>query len=187
MPLARYRIGLSNWPGAPGVMTFYLGTSVADFTAIRTFCNAIKDAFPNGFTFQFPSSVDIINEANGQLTNSVAVAPQVAVSSISAANPYAGSAGALIRWSTSGFVNGKRVQGRTYCVPLAAAQFANDGSLAGATITLLGNAATALIAAYGDGIKVWARPKEGVRPGAFFTALNATVPDLAVVMRSRRI
>lgn len=186
MPLIRYRVGMGNWPGAPGVMTFYFGTSVADFTPVRTFILAIKDLFPNGLTFSFPTSVDIINEATGQLTNSTAVAGQTASASISTAAPYAGSAGGLIHWNTSGFVNGRRVAGRTYCVPMLANGFANDGSLAGTTITTMQNAATALIAAFGDGLKVWSRPKEGVRPGAFFTALSATVPDLAVVMRSRR-
>lgn len=187
MPLARYRLSMGNWPGAPGVMTLYFGTSVADFTAVRTFITSIKDLFPNGLTFSFPTTLDIINEATGQLTNATAIAGQTAAASISTAAPYAGSAGALIHWNTSAFVNGRRVAGRTYCVPLANSNFANDGSLSGSAITTLQNAATALIAAYGDGLKVWSRPKEGVRPGAFFTALSATIPDLAVVMRSRRI
>lgn len=187
MPLARYRIGMGNWPGAPGVLTLYLGTTVADFTPIRTFITAIKDTFPNTLTFSFPTSIDIINEATGQLTNSVAVAPTAPISSTSTAAPYAGSAGALIHWGTSAFVAGRRVAGRTYLVPQANASFASDGSLSGTVITTIQNAATALIAAYGDGLKVWSRPKEGVRPGAFFTALSASVPDLAVVLRSRRI
>jgi hypothetical protein len=192
MPLQRYRVSWTNWPGAPGVSTHYLSTSVADYAPIRNFYLAIKDLFPNNLTFSFPTTVDIINEATGQLTGTIATTPGAQVVSAAPANPYAGSAGAVIRWSTAAIQNGNRVVGRTYLVPLNQTQYANDGSLSGTPITTIQTAATTLLAAYADGIKVWSRPFAGTpgnpaRAGAYFTALTATVPDLAAVLRSRRI
>jgi len=191
MPLQRYRVSWTNFPGAPGISTHYLSTSVADYAAIRNFYIAIKDLFPNGLTFAFPTTVDIINEATGQLTGLIATTPGANVISANAAGSYAGSAGAVLRWTTAAIQNGNRVVGRTYLVPLNSSQYANDGSLGSTTITTIQTAATTLLAAYADGIKVWSRPFEGTpgnpaRAGAYFTALAATVPDIAAVLRSRR-
>lgn len=199
MPLIRYRVAWSNWPGAPGVSTHYFSTSVADFSPVRAFYLANKDLFPNLLTWTFPTSYDVINEVTGQLSSTVATAPQTAVSSAHSATAYSGTSGAVLRWSTNSVVNGNKVVGRTYLVPLAQDQYFTDGSLVGTFITTVTAAATALLAAYGDGLKVWARPFPGrtndpggkpdipARVGSFHTVVAATVPDFAAVMRSRRI
>jgi hypothetical protein len=204
VPLQRYRVSWTNWPGAPGVTTLYLSTSVADYSHIRTFFNTIKDLFPTNLTFTFPSVVDIINETNGQLTGSIATTPGAVVTSTASSQGYAGSAGGMIRWNTAAIVDGTRVTGRTYLVPLHQNSYFTDGSLVSATITSIQTAATTLLAAYADGVKVFSRPYPGraavgtpgepgykparaARVGSYATALSALVPDLAVVMRSRRI
>lgn len=191
MPLQRFRVGWTNFPGAPGVSTHYLSTSVADYSHIRTFYNAIKDLFPLNLTFTFPTVVDIINEATGQLTGAIAISPPANVISAAASNPYSGTSGAVLRWQTGAIQNGNRVVGRTFLVPLNQSQYFTDGSLTGTAITTIQNAATTLLAAYADGVKVWSRPWVGspgnpARAGAYFTAIGAIVPDLAVVLRSRR-
>lgn len=192
MPLQRFRVGWTNFPGAPGVSTHYLSTSVADYTAIRTFWNTITPLLPNGLTITFPSIVDIINEATGQLTGSIAVTPMAQIVSAAVQQPYSGTSGGVIRWVTPAIQNGNRVTGRTFLVPLHRDQYQNDGSLASTFITTVQTAAVTLLAAYADGIKVWSRPFAGTpgnpaRAGAYFTAIGAVVPDLAVVMRSRRL
>lgn len=197
MTLQRYRVALSNWPGQPGVATHYLSTSVNDYTAIRTFWLAIINWFPQGMTATFPSTTDFINETDGKLISSSAVTPGApAVSSATSAG-YSGVSGALIRWNTGAVVNGNKVVGRTYLVPAERNRYQNDGTIVEADRTTLAAAATTLLAAYGDGVKVWARPYAGrpasegkpaiaARVGSFYTALSAFVPDTAVVLRSRR-
>jgi len=200
MVLQRYRVAWSNWPGTPGVSTHYLSSSVNDYTAIRTFYQAIKDYMPNGLTFTFPSLVDYINEVDGKLVSSTAVTPGAPVTSVAALGSYSGVSGMLIRWNTSAVVNGNKVIGRTYLVPMAQTKYQNDGTPDDTQRTIATTAANALIAAYADGIKVWSRPFAGraatagpppkpaiaARAGAFFTALSASIPDVAVVLRSRR-
>jgi hypothetical protein len=198
MPLIRYRVGWIGWPGLPGVSTHYFSTSVADFAAVRTFYNAIKDHFPNLLTFQFPTSYDIINETDGKLASTVATAPLTQVSSASAAQGYSAATGALVRWNTSAVINGNKVVGRTYLVPLAQQTYANTGTVSTTVTNAIQTAANAMLSSYGDGLKVWARPFKGrtnvpnkpdipARAGSFATALSATVPTTAAVMRSRRI
>lgn len=198
MPLIRYRVSWGNFPGAPGVTTLYFSTSVADFTPVRTFFNGIKDVMPQGLTFSYPTSYDVINESDGKLSTTVATAAQAVSTSITTAGVYSLTSGALIRWNTSAVVNGNKVVGRTYLVPAAGVSYNTGGAVSATTITTCQNAANALLAAYGDGLKIWARPFKGrtgvpgkpdipPRVGSFATALSATMPTTPVVMRSRRI
>lgn len=183
----RYRVSMTNWPGAPGTMTFYLGTAVTDFSPIRTFLNTCSAFVPNGLSFVFPSSVDQFDETTGTLTSTLALTPLTTVTSAAAAGAYAGSAGALIRWVTGSFINGRRVQGRTYLVPMRSPSFGTDGSIDSTTLTSIQTAAAAMIASFGSDLKVWHRPSPGGSNGSAVTVNSATVPDVAVVMRSRRV
>lgn len=196
MPLQRYRVSLANWPGAPGVMTFYLGSGVTDFTPIRTFCNSLTGVMPNGLSFSFPTTVDVFNEANGQLTGSLPATTLATVSSSVTAAAYSGTSGALVRWNTGLIQAGKRVAGRTYVVPLAGSNYDTNGSLSTTCIGLIQGAANTLLTSLTDGLKVWSRPVTADatktppvvgRAGAIATVISAAVPDLAVVMRSRRV
>jgi hypothetical protein len=191
MAMQRFRVTWSNFPGAPGLSTFYLNPSITDYTPIRTFFTAVAGYLPNGLQLTFPSAVDTINESNGQLTASVGITPMNFIQSGVTAGAYSGASGAVVRWQTTGIWHGKRVSGRTYLVPLTSAAYGNDGTLVTAAITTLQGAANTLITSYGDGLRVWARPFAGTatrpaRTGMQFGAISATVPDLAAVLRSRR-
>jgi len=114
MSLQRYRVGITNFPGAPGVTTLYFGTGVTDFTGVKTFFDAIKANFPNGLTFTYPTTVDVINEATGQLTGSVVGTTLASTVSITTASVYSGVSGAIVRWNTGLIQNGKRKRSRTW-------------------------------------------------------------------------
>jgi len=175
------------------VTTLYFGTGVTDFTGVKTFFDAIKANFPNGLTFTYPTTVDVINEATGQLTGSVVGTTLASTVSITTASVYSGVSGAIVRWNTGLIQNGKRVTGRTFLVPLVKECYDTNGTLASGTISGIQTAAAALLSGYGDGLKVWSRPYagapgtgEGARAGIYATVIGQTVPDLAVVLRSRR-
>jgi len=175
-------------------MTFYLAPSVTDFSPIRTLCTALAIQVPNGLSFVFPSSVDLFNETNGQMTSTLAVTPGSTVTSSVTAAAYSGTSGALIRWVSGTFVEGKRVQGRNFIVPLRGAAYETTGSVLASVATALQTAATTMISSFGAGLQVWARPtytttlpKTIVRNGSAATVNSATVPVTPVVMRSRRV
>lgn len=188
MTMIRIRAAWQNWPGAPGVTTFYQDPAVAqaDAASVRTMFNAIAALLPSGLTVTVPATGDLIEENTGALSGSWSVTPAPTVVTGTGTGAYAGNAGAVMHWLTTTVVNGRRVRGRSFIVPLIGSAFFTDGSLATATITTLANAASAMIATTADHFVVWHRPRPGI-PGSKAPVVSSSVPDLAISLRSRRI
>lgn len=198
--LSRVRVAWQNWPGAPGVSTFFYGTTAgslptqAQIDGIRTFFNALSVYIPSGLTIQVPSSGDRINWIDGKLVDTWSVPTTPAVVTGTGAGNYAGNAGAVIHWLTADVVNGKRVRGRTFMVPIVSTAFDSAGSLSSTFINALNGAGTTLVGLADGPPAVWARPftpKPGdtnpARDGSAHQVSSTRVPDLAVSQRSRRI
>ena len=192
MTIQRVRVLMQNWPGAPGYINLYETSAVVDHTPIRTFFNALVGLIPNNLTITVPGSGDIINEGSGAIVGAWTVAAPAVVTGTATGN-YAGGAGAVVDWLTSGVVAGRRPMGRTFLVPLAASAMDGAGSLGPTTISTIQTAALALIAAMGPTFLVWSRPFAGgpggvppARLGTVNPVTSARVPDLAATLRSRR-
>jgi len=180
----RVRCLWQGWPGSPGYTNLYVGTGVINQTEIRTFFNAMVALLPSGLTIQVPNTGDVVDEATGTITGAWTGAANTVVTGTSA-TVYAGSAGACVNWRTSALIAGRRPIGRTFLVPLASAAFQNDGSIATASLSTIQTAATALITNLAGELKVWSRPRPAIA-GANVTVTSSNVPDLAVVLRTRR-
>ena len=192
MTIQRVRVLMQNWPGAPGYINLYETSAVVDHTPIRTFFNALVALIPTGLTITVPGSGDIINEGTGAIVGAWTVAAPAVVTGTSVAS-YAGGAGAVVDWLTSGVVAGRRPMGRTFLVPLGSNAMDGAGSLLSGTISTIQTAANAMIAAMGPTFLVWSRPFPGgpggvppARLGTVNPVTSARVPDLAAVLRSRR-
>jgi hypothetical protein len=192
--LNRVRVSWTNFPGAPGLSTFYLAAGSTNTAPITTFFNSIKDIFPNLLTTTVPSSGDSIDTATNKIVGGWTGSGGGSNASIASANPFSGTSGALVHWDTNAVLNGRRLVSRTYLVPLNQTQYANDGSLNGTVITTITNAATALITALTPSLISYGPPRDAGTLGpddpgkaAISSPItSARVPDLAVVMRSRR-
>lgn len=201
--IVRVNVAWQNWPGAPGVSTFYLSAPAlqANVDSIRTFFNACAGLLPSGMTITVPASGDLINDVDGKITGSWTVATPPAVVTCTAAGQYAGNAGAVVHWLTGSVLGGRRVRGKTFMVPLVSAYEAN-GSLLASAITTLQNAANALVTATSPNLRVFSRPvaahtkydeKTGQptnvpgRNGSNYPVSSAKIPDLAISLRSRRV
>lgn len=192
--LNRVRVAWTNFPGAPGVSTFYLDAATTNTAPLQAFFNSIKDLFPNTLTIQVPNAGDQIDSATNKITGAWVGSGGGTSSSIATANPYSGTSGAMVRWLTNAVLNGRRLSGRTYLVPMNQTQYANDGSLSGTCQTTITTAATTLITAYAGALNIYGPPRDAGTTGpgdpgkAAITSpvIAAIVPDLAVVMRSRR-
>jgi hypothetical protein len=192
MAIKRYRVAWSNFPGAPGVSTHYFDTAATDFTPVRAFYEAVSLRVPNGMTFTYPTTVDVIDETNGQIQitqNATILTPSL--STIAVGN-FSGTSGCAVQWRTPDYVDGNHVVGRTYIVPLGPTFYDTNGSIGAATITALQAAATTLLAALP--MVIWSRPRKAgpggvpaARNGSAHAITAAQVPDVAVVMRSRRV
>ena len=197
--LSRVRVSWQNWPGAPGVSTFYYGTSLgslptqAQIDGIRTFFNTLSSYIPSGLTINVPNSGDQLNWVDGKLTGTWSVPTAPATVTGSGTGNYAGNAGAVIHWLTTDVVNGHRVRGRTFIVPLVSTVYDTGGSLSTTFISALNTAGTTLVGLADGPPAVWARPftdKNGIKPhrdGSAHQVSSTRVPDLAVSQRSRRI
>lgn len=189
----RHRVVWSNFPGAPGYTNFYTGTSVTDSTPFKTFFNAafnfpaggLQTWLPNGTQLTFPASGDVINEADGKITGSWAGTAPSPLTSAATSGPFAGGAGAQVQWQTSLIVDGRRVLGKTFLVPMLPAAMDTNGSLSTTAVTTILAAANALVVALAGELKVFSRPRPTIA-GANAQVIGARVPDLAVSLRSRR-
>lgn len=192
--LNRVRVGWTNWPGAPGVSTFYLSSSSTNLAPLKTFFTAIKDLMPLNLTTDVVNSGDVIDSATGHITGGWVGSGGGQSTSAASTSGYSGASGAVIRWNTDGILNGRRLVGRTYFVPLTSSVYQSDGSLSSAAQASLQAAATALITAYAGALIIYGPPRNTgtngpTDPGKaaqWGSVTAAVVPDLAAVMRSRR-
>jgi hypothetical protein len=192
MEVNRVRVSWTNFPGAPGLSTFYLSSGTTDVTALKSFFSGLVARFPIGLTWQVPTSGDIVDVGTGKITGTWTGTGGGNVTGTATAAPYSGSSGAMVRWITNGVVDGHRLAGRTYLVPLAGNSYDNDGSIGSATQTAIQTAATNLITALGSSFVVYHKARNASgddlgSPGVVSAVSSAIVPDLAVVLRSRRI
>lgn len=184
MALNRVKVNWTGWPGAPGVSTFYVSTTITDLTPLKTFFSAVSAYIPTAVVLDFPNVGDVVEEATGLITGAWA-GPAVTSQSCTGSGNYAGNAGAVINWRTTLLVAGRRVKGRTFLVPLVTTAYDSGGSLSAGFISSVNAAAAALITGWAGGLKVWSRPRPTIA-GAQATVLTGTVPDLAVSLRTRR-
>jgi hypothetical protein len=143
---------------------------------------AVDELIPGQITVTVPSEGREINDLTGDLvgywTDGVPINDSNALT-----QAFAGPAGACINWLTNGVVEGRNVRGRTFLVPLFASAYETDGSLVTGTLTIIRNAATALVNA--GVLKIWSRPRTGI-PGSSWLVVSSRVNDRVSVLTSRR-
>lgn len=182
--LDRIVVRMDGWPGAPGFMTFYVNDGTTGQPAVLDFINAVKSSFDSHITFTVPGEGDIIDDASGVIQGTWTVGSPTTVSG-TGNQQFAAPAGACITWSTGTIVNGRRLRGRTFLVPLIVACYDADGTIGGATLTALRNAASALWVA--ADLKVWHRPTApGALDGSSAAVSGSTVSDRVSILSSRR-
>lgn len=194
--LSRVRIAWTGFPGAPGVTTLYSTATIPNLAAIRTAFAAFAAAMPNTVHGAVESAGDIIEDTTGDLVGAWSSSSVTGFDG-TVVGGYAGPAGAVISWRTSTILDGHRLKGRSFIVPLSANQYQSDGSLVSTEQASLQSAATAMVTAMSSELAVWHRPFPGreatpTRPakaahdGGHGLVTSAVVPDLAAVLRSRR-
>lgn len=187
-----------GFQGAPGYTKFsFMGLSDAASlnqagAAIRQFFEAMKTQLPNGASVTVQSAIPVHEMSNGQLLreDTMTSPPQAVVGTAIAGTLYSGGVGVYVTWNTSAVFEGHKVRGRSYIVPLVLTGAA-DGTLGTGTITLVQNAADALIASQGGKFAVWSRlMTKDDHPvqigGGLSTVTSAVVRDKTGILRSRR-
>lgn len=176
----------TGFPGAPGYTVFYAlpGGSFAD--AIYDFFNTIKPQLPSVVKVQVPNEGAVMNPLTGEITGSWSGTTHPLITG-GAAGKYAASTGACVTWTTGVFIDGRRVKGRTFLVPLESGCYAPDGSLDDGTRTILQGAVDDLVEAGVDHFGIWHRPKpEGSETGQLCEVNAGMIRDRTAVLTSRR-
>lgn len=194
--LYRVRATWTGFAGAPGVSTFYGLVEGALPPRLPAFFTSIVGYLPADVDVQVENTGDIIEDTTGVLTGAWAVDPMTPVH-MTGAGPYPALAGAKANWLTETILDGHRVKGRTFIVPICGSQFDDDGTLSDGILGDLGDAATLLAADSVGDMVIWHRPRAAraaygthpalsARAGGHALVIGANVPDKATVLRSRR-
>lgn len=194
--MLRATIRWAGFSGEPGYTNLHFSKSgdidgaVLDQTLanVRTFFLAIASKLPTGVGLTFPTSVDEFDTTSGELLNTHSVVLQTAVPGSGGAAPFSSATGACVTWGTDTIVNGRRLRGRTFLVPLLPANsFETNGTLIEAARTQLLAAATAFKnETDGYPFHIWSQPNPGVVNGASGPVTSANVADKTAILRSRR-
>jgi hypothetical protein len=188
MPM-QYRVNWSGTTGGAGVSVFNARWSVGSLgslqpfaDAVRVFFDSLKAIVPNEVSWTFPAEVQEFDTSSGQLKSVHAVTAPASVSATSSGS-FAHASGARIDWHTPAIVNGRRLRGRTYMVPLVNTSFGPDGLVTTTARTTLTNAGNALINALATpgSLAVWSRTH-----GILADVQSPHVSSLGSVLRTRR-
>lgn len=192
MAITRITAQWSGFRGAPGYSNFFFDDAFLDpdaaaaaAVAVQAFFNEMRSLFPPTLNINIQPTADIIDEASGQITSVVDFPAPGSVVGNGVGN-YSAATGAVVNWNTGDYINGRRVRGRTFLVPLDNTAFDVNGDINSSSLGTLRTAAEELVTATLDApLAVWHRPVGGAG-GSSHVVSSSTVPDLGAVLRSRR-
>lgn len=189
MPVGEYRIVWTTPGGGTGYSVLHmiapLNQTAANQIAARvhTFISTLLSYMPNEVSAIGDSELRVLNQFTGELEGVFAVATGAGgVGSDNAA--YNRAAGARIDWQTGIVVAGRRIQGRTYVVPLGTGAFDSNGLVSAPGIAALAAAGNALrtgLQTDGGNLVVWSRTT-----GATAPVTGVTIPPKGAILRGRR-
>lgn len=194
--ISRVRTTFTGLPGGAGVATHYFLDTDTAVASLHTFWGALAGLFPAGLQIQVISAGDTIEDTNGELTGAWG-ASAVAVVNGGGTSSYAAPVGGLVTWGTDTILDGHRLRGRTFMVPLSKEYFGPGGGLGSTIAADIETAADALVIAQSESMVVWHRPREAkpadgsveavtARDGGHGLVVRASCYTKAAVLRSRR-
>jgi len=179
-----------EWSGpavvGSGISTFYgdEGAGSLDPAEFVTFFDTIKNVIAPGVVWTVPNGGDQLNETTGELAGTWSGSGGGTVGSTGSGN-FAVGVGARVAWGTGGIVNGRRVRGSTFLVPIAANSYDAQGTISSGSLSSIQTAADGLISGLTGALVIWSRPVPG-RAGSMHEVLSAAAPDRVSWLRSRR-
>lgn len=200
--LYRVKARWSGFSGAPGYSIFHFrdfntpdpgngdGTTedaTAAVARVTTFFATLTAAIPDAVVVTVETEVDVIDDASGELVNSLQATGGGAVQ-MESGGSYLAPAGAVVNWRTAGIRKGRRIRGRTFLVPLASSNFNSAGVLIPTAQNVIQTAANNLASQTGSpDLAIFARPSSSaLSDGTSAVVTGASVPSIAAVLRSRR-
>lgn len=193
-----------GWHGPVGgdgfTNLFYDATSatgtdaLAAVTKSRLLFNGVAALIPSAYTLTPHTDVRVLSDIDGTLIDIFTVTGIAAVPG-GGGGVFSAPSGGGVDWLTNTVHGTRRMQGRTFIVPLFGSAYDSDGSILNAYVTTIATAAEDMRSAAGPAFGVWGRPKFSkpptvpptiVRPGLWGPAVSSRVPDKVFILTSRR-
>jgi len=193
-----------HWNGGPGgggfTNLFFDATTdtptdaLAAVTKSKLLFSGVSALIPSAYNLVPDTAVRVLDDASGDLLNIYTVTGVTAVAG-GGGGVFSAPSGAGIDWLTTTVHGTRRLQGRTFLVPLFGSAYDSDGSILNAYVTTIATAAEAMRSASGPAFGVWGRPVKAdpdhvppivARDGKWGPAVSSRVPDKAFILTSRR-
>ena len=158
------------------------------------FWSSCAGVLPNEVLLTVSPQVDVFNQLNGELTNSViAATPPNSVAGTDT-GAYAMASGVKATLQTNEIRNGRRVRGAIYIVPAGFSSLTNLGVIAAGSRNVVNAAGAALIAAViaqNVNLIVWGRPVKDsggnvTRDGSVNFVQGFDAQEKGCILRGRR-
>lgn len=194
--ISRIRTSLTGFVGAPGVTTMYCLDPAPFREALRSWWFNVSSEIPTEVQMFIETSGDILDSVSGELTGTW-TAPDLTTVFGGNGATHAGPAGACVNWLTGSVLNGHRLRGRNFLVPLATTSYDTDGGLTAVSLGKLQATSDTLVAAAVSNFVVWHRPVAAAaatatsparvaRAGGHAPVTSSRVANRVAVLRSRR-
>lgn len=200
--LYRQRIQINGLTGGPGVSTMYFASPTDVPGAVQNLWIDLANLMPVNVSIQVETGGDEINDVTGELTGAWGGSANDAIAGNSS-QPYPAPAGFVLGWRTDTILDGSRVQGRTFVVPVTSAFYATDGTILTSVVEGIQVNIDSFLAALGTAFVIWHRPylgraavgtvgTPGYKParsahdGSHAIVTSGSVKDRVAILRSRR-
>ena len=189
--LARVRITLSGFQGGPGVTTFYVLNPTTAMPELKGLMAGFLTKMPSVITCTYPTTGDYIDPVTGILAGSWIVSG-LANDAGATSDSYSAPSGILVSWLTGGILDGHRLRGRTFFVPVSGSAYQSDGSVIDAARSTLQTTVNSKVSTLANNLVVWHRPRAASaahpvdRAGGYDIVTAGLVSDKVAVLRSRR-
>lgn len=196
--IARFRVELTGWNGAPGVNTWHFveatpGLAWEDYidptaALIRSAYNTMAGLIASGVKCQVLPEVDLLNIADGQLVRKMQVGTlPTSVTGTGSASAIGRVEQVRVKLVTDKVVGRRLLQGRHFIGPMAGAALSSDGTLSTSSRGTVATAYQGVTDALGARLAVWARPGgKGATDGEFGHVQSVVAGTTPGVLRSRR-
>lgn len=187
MTILQVRTEFTGVQGTPYLNTLYFdaagGTPQQAVDAVGTYWGDVDAQMTNEISWATDSEVEEINEATGTIVDIHGTTPASGGGALTD-DILPPSSQALVAWTTSTFIGGRRLRGRSF-IPGVTEANSVDGILASVAFIAFSNAADALVADTSSTLVVWHRPVSGAG-GQFGAVTSASQRQQFAVLRSRR-
>jgi len=178
-------------------VTYWADGATTGPAAMSAFWAAAATFMPSGITIEVPGTGDTVDEGSSQIDGTWVASGGSTITTSGGTDPFPAGVGGRTSYFSDGIVDGRRVRGSIFVVPIIGTSYQADGTLSTTIKNALNTMATTLAGVTGFGVYTRHRPAGPADPthplgnpperdGSFHDVLAGVAPDKVSWLRSRR-